>query len=92
MTLPIVQIMVSEENAPEWLLTTELIQWDRTVKDLANIPNAQITDCLILDDNPDYIVESQADQWIQIEKYSSPYPDDDAELERVRKLIVSRHA
>ena len=91
-TLPIVQIMVSEENAPEWLLTTELIQWDRTVKDLANIPNAQITDCLILDDNPDYIVESQADQWIQIEKYSSPYPDDDAELERVRKLIVSRHA
>ena len=82
--------MVDEGNAPSWILQSELIQWDRSVKDLTNIPNAEIKDCLLVDDNPDYIVESQVSQWIQIEKYSSPYPESDRELERVQAVIQKR--
>ena len=91
-TVPIIKTMVDEENAPSWILQSELIQWDRTVKDLTNIPNSEIMDCLIVDDNPDYIVDSQVSQWIQIEKYSSPYAKTDRELERVQALIESRLA
>jgi len=87
---PIIKTMVNENNAPDWMLDAELIQWDRSVKDLANIPNSAILDCLIVDDNPDYIVESQISQWIQIEKYSSPYPDSDRELERIQAVIEKR--
>ena len=88
--VPIISTMVDEKNAPSWILQSELIQWDRTVKDLNNIPNSEIMDCLIVDDNPDYIVQSQTSQWIQIEKYSSPYPDTDRELERVQAVIEKR--
>ena len=88
MCVPIIKTMVDEQNAPSWLLETELVQWDRTVKDLSNISNSEIKDCLILDDNPDYIVESQVSQWIQIENFSSPYPD--SELERVQSVIEKR--
>jgi hypothetical protein len=89
-TVPIIKTMVNEENAPNWILQSELIQWDRTVKDLTNIPNSEIMDCLIVDDNPDYIVDSQVSQWIQIEKYSSPYSKTDRELERVQSVIEHR--
>ena len=89
-TVPIIKTMVDEENAPSWILQSELIQWDRTVKDLTNIPNSEIMDCLIVDDNPDYIVDSQVSQWIQIEKYSSPYSKTDRELERVQSVIEHR--
>jgi len=88
--IPIVKTMVDEGNAPEWIFQSDLIQWDRTVKDLRNIENTNVNDCLIVDDNPDYIVGSQVSQWIQIEKFSSPYPDTDRELERVRVVIDSR--
>ena len=90
--VPIIQTMVDEGNAPAWILESELIQWDRTVKDLTNIPNSDIMDCVIVDDNPDYIVQSQVSQWIQIEKYSSPYPETDRELERVQSVIEDRLA
>ena len=88
--VPIIETMVNEENAPSWILQSELIQCDRTVKDLTNIPNSEIMDCLIVDDNPDYIVESQVSQWIQIEKYSSPYLKTDRELQRVQSVIEQR--
>ena len=90
--IPIIETMVDEGNAPGWILQLELIQWDRSVKDLTNIPNAEIMDCLIVDDNPDYIVESQVSQWIQIAKYSSPYPSSDRELARVQSVILKRLA
>ena len=89
---PILETMVDEGNAPSWILQSELVQWDRSVKDLNNISNAGIMDCLIVDDNPDYIVESQVSQWIQIAKYSSPYPSSDRELERVQSVILKRLA
>ena len=89
-TLQIIRTMVDEETAPSWILQSELIQWDRTVKDLTNIPECEITECVIVDDNPDYIVDSQVSQWIHIEKYSSPYSKDDRELERVQALIEQR--
>jgi len=91
MVLAALELRLGEiENALDILEL--LIQWDRTVKDLTNIPNSEIMDCLIVDDNPDYIVDSQVSQWIQIEKYSSPYAKTDRELERVQALIESRLA
>ncbi len=89
---PILKTMVDERNAPDWMLTIPLVQWDRGIKDLANIPDVAAHDCLILDDNPDYILPDQRSQWIEIAKFESPYPDTDRELERVQQLIAKRLA
>lgn len=88
--VPILRTMVDEATAPEWILEIPFVQWDGSVKDLANIPNTKIRDCLLVDDNPDYIVDEQRHQWIAIEKFESPYPDTDRELERVQRLITKR--
>lgn len=89
---PIIRTMVDEQTAPAWLLTVPFVQWDRNIKDLANIPDATIHDCLIVDDNPDYIANDQRSQWIAVSKFESPYPDTDRELERVQQLIANRIA
>ncbi|QDU93749.1 NIF family HAD-type phosphatase [Lignipirellula cremea] len=87
---PILATMVAEENAPRQMLSIPLIQWDRSVKDLANIPSAEIHQCLIVDDNPDYIVPGQRSQWIPIDKFTPPYADSDVELARIQCVIAAR--
>ena len=89
---PIIKTLVDDQLAPDWMLTIPLVQWDRDFKDLANIPAASIHECLIVDDNPDYILDNQRRQWIAIEKFESPYPDTDRELDRVQRLITERLA
>ncbi|MBI1248897.1 hypothetical protein GC197_13780 [bacterium] len=89
---PIIQRLVEERFAPDWLLGIPLVQWDRSLKDLGNIPGVSVNDCLIVDDNPDYILEEQRSQWIAIAKFESPYPDTDRELEQVQRLLAERLA
>ncbi|PHS10140.1 MAG: hypothetical protein COA78_11590 [Blastopirellula sp.] len=88
----IVYNLVSRNLAPKWLEDTQFIQWDRKFKDLANIAGATIEDCLIVDDNRDYILDDQIHQWIKIKKWSPPYSDTDRELERVQEIIEARLA
>ena len=88
--VPILKLMVDEGNAPESMLAIPFVQWDRSVKDLANIPDATVEQCLIVDDNAEYIAESQRSQWIAVEKFSSPYSDSDTELHRVQSELQRR--
>ena len=82
--------MIDDGFAPEWLAEIPFVQWDRSVKDLDNVPSCSIAECLLLDDNRDYVVDSQLDQWIEISKFQSPYPDTDTELHRVQSIIAER--
>lgn len=86
----IVDKLIERDLAPEWFRTVPFIQWDRTYKDLANVPNATPTECLIIDDNRDYILDSQISQWVEIANFEPPYPDTDRELERIQGLIEER--
>ncbi len=88
----IIYTLVVNGHAPDWLKDVPFIQWDRDLKDLNNIPNAQPTDCLIVDDYREYIIDEQISQWIKIEKFSSPYPNTDCELSRVQEVISERIA
>lgn len=36
------------------------------------------------------VLESQLAQWVSIENFASPYPDDDRELARVLRVIERR--
>lgn len=86
----IVYNLVDRDLAPNWLSDVQFIGWDRKLKDLNNIPNASPADCLIVDDNPDYIMEDQRSQWIPIDKFEPPYPDTDRELFGVQEVIERR--
>ncbi len=88
----IIYNLVTRDLAPDWLSDVPFVEWDRKFKDLRNIPDVALEQCLILDDNRDYILEEQRSQWIEIEKFEPPYPDSDRELERVRRLIDRRLA
>ncbi len=86
----IVRTLVAENTVPEWLLDVPFVGWDGHIKDLGNIPDARPCDCLLVDDNRDYVVDDQVAQWIPVAKYESPYPDTDCELARVQQVIVER--
>lgn len=86
----IVRTLVTENTVPEWFLDVPFVSWDGHLKDLGNIPAARPCDCLLVDDNRDYVADDQVAQWIPIAKYESPYPDTDRELARVQQVIVER--
>ena len=88
--VPIVRTLIDDGFAPEWLAEISFVQWDRSVKDLGNVPGCSVSESLLLDDNRDYVVDSQIDQWIEIDKFQSPYPDTDTELQRVQSVIRER--
>jgi hypothetical protein len=88
----IVYNLVDRDLAPSWLSDVPFISWDRTLKDLRNIPHVLPGQCLIVEDNREYIPENQWPQWIEIAKFEPPYPDSDRELERVRRVIERRLA
>ena len=88
--IPIVRTLVDDGFAPAWFAEIPFVQWDRSVKNLDHVPGCSTSECLLLDDNRDYVVDSQLDQWIEIEKFQSPYPDTDSELQRVQSAIAER--
>lgn len=83
----ILDLLVEEKAAPPWFRSVPYVEWDLHFKDLDNIPSADASRSLIVDDNPDYILPEQRSCWIPVEKYQSPYPDDDEGLDRARRLI-----
>ena len=86
----IVRTLIDDGFAPEWLAEISFVQWDRSVKDLGNVPGCSVSESLLLDDNRDYVVDSQIDQWIEIDEFQSPYRDTDTELQRVQSVVRER--
>lgn len=87
----IARLLVEEGAAPRWFLGIEYTQWSGSIKDLSFIPNADPARCRLVDDIASYVHPEQQDQWIRIQTYDHPYPDDDAELARVLGLLRGDH-
>lgn len=82
--------LASERLVPLWFLGVPLVRWNHAQKDLRNIPGVDPCDCLLVDDNRDYVVDDQLSQWIPVAKFESPYPEADNELLRVQQVIDER--
>jgi hypothetical protein len=57
------------------------------IKDFKFIPNANVSDILLVDDFEPYVQKEQKSQWVRIENFDPPYPEVAEELERVLKLL-----
>lgn len=88
----ILATLAEEETVPTWMKSIPLVAWNRELQDLGNIPNVDVHECLIVDDNLEYIVPNQRSQWIEIAKFESPYSPSDCELQRVQLLLADRLA
>lgn len=85
----IAELLVSEDCAPEWFSDIEYVNWSGPTKDLAFIPEIDISQVFLVDDCDVYRHPAQEEQWIGIEQFASPYSDKDEELVRVLELLRS---
>ncbi len=105
----ICRVLAEEGSAPDWFSEIEYVEWEPVVdgknvpKDLRRIPNADASQCLIVDDIADYILSEQKEQWVAIRTWGrperfdvggtdDPYPADDRELYRVREVLLAKLA
>ena len=87
---PIAATLVNEQLAPPWFADIEYVDWSGPHKDLAFIDQCDPSRALLVDDNPDYVVPSQRDQWIRVPEFAAPYEVDDA-LAEVWRAIKSKN-
>lgn len=80
----IAKILTEEKSVPEWFSSIEYINWNGKYKDLTFIPESNIKETVIIDDNKDYINPMQLDNWIPVVEFKYPY-NNDYEL---RKIII----
>lgn len=73
----IAQQLVSDALVPSWFADMAYVHWTGQYKDLSVIPG----DAILLDDYEGYIKPDQADRWVHIECFASPYSEDDRALE-----------
>lgn len=79
----IAQILVAEAFAPHWFINIEYIIWWGKIKDLAFIPNALVSQILLLDDIEEYIHPDQKNQWILVPRFDYSCPEKDNYLEKI---------
>ncbi len=84
---PIARLLVENGDAPSWFADIEYIHWYGVIKDFKFIPNANVSDILLVDDFEPYVQKEQKSQWVRIENFDPPYPEVADELERVLKLL-----
>lgn len=87
------KLLVAEGCAPRWFSTMEYIHWSGNKKDLNFIPHTNKTDAIILvDDVETYVADGQHKNWVEIEQFSSPYPDSDSKLLDILDILQSRNS
>jgi hypothetical protein len=90
-TAEIKHLLVSEEYAPPWFASIPSIHPERTIKHKHLVPGVTQYDLvLLLDDQSGVIAAEEHDWWVQIKEFSSPYPQDDRELEVALEQIKTR--
>lgn len=85
---PIAQRLVDEGHAPSWFRTVEFTHWSGPYKDLAFVPEAEISQIRLFDDLEAYVHPEQRAQWVPVAPFESPYPEEDRELFRLAALIA----
>lgn len=83
----VVRLLADEGTAPAWFRDVEYVRWSGPTKDLAFVPNAAASQCLLVDDMRVYVCAGQESQWIPVRPFDAPYSDDDAELVRALDLL-----
>ncbi len=83
----IAEELVRTRFAPIGFQCIEYIDWYGEKKDLRCIRGVEPEEVVIVDDFGYVIEESQRNQWIEIETYDDPFPENDRELERVIRLL-----
>src|SRR5258708_4578131 len=79
------------EVPQEFLDKLEYLEWEGKYKDLNFIPNAVMSEVLLVDDDGGWVRPEQQEQWIEIAEYD-PYlvTGEDQEFARVRQLLAHR--
>lgn len=85
----IVKSLAEEGLAPAWFQDITLVEWSGPHKDLGFIQGHQPQRALLVDDQQSYIKPDQHGQWIHIQEFAHPYPQDH-ELERVWGCLSQR--
>jgi hypothetical protein len=89
---PILDILVSEGEAPTWFRNIAYVGWTGDVKDLRFIERCVAREALLVDDLESYVHPDQRAQWVPIAPFSAPYPATDRELQRVLSELQVRTA
>jgi|GEM_PF-279651 hypothetical protein len=79
--------LVADGAVPPWFQEIDCIKWSGPKKDLAAIPDAPLERTVLIDDHEEYVVPEQRGQWLPIAWFAAPYPSDDTELDRVRRVL-----
>lgn len=85
----IARLLVDEGKTPTWFANIEYITWQGETKNLEFIPDAILEESILVDDFEIYVHPGQAAQWMPIEFFDYPYPEDDKSLfKMLNKLEV----
>ena len=83
----VAQVLAEDGAVPRWFPGLEYVTWSGPHKDLQFIAGAQIGSAVLIDDFAGYVLPGQEHRWLEVRPYSTPYPDDDAELGRVQEVL-----
>ncbi len=90
----IARLLVDEGMAPAWFADMEYVNWEGETKNLESVPNAVVSDIILVDDFEIYVHPGQEAQWMQIAYFDYPYSDEDrgllAMLEKLKMLCRER--
>lgn len=83
--------LVVTGDAPPQVKELEYIHWSGRTKDLRFVPNAQVEEILLLDDEASYIHPEQRAQWVPIKPFLPPYVySPDRELKKTITALEDR--
>ncbi|MBC3917918.1 hypothetical protein H8L32_10570 [Undibacterium sp. CY18W] len=89
----IARLLVAESVVPDWFLDIEYVNWQGETKNLEFVPAALVSDIVLVDDFEKYLHPGQEAQWMQIDFFDYPYPDDDtglsSMLQKLEMLVAS---
>ncbi len=76
----IARLLVEEGMAPAWYADMEYVHWHGETKNLEFVPDASVSDIILVDDFEIYVHPGQEAQWMQIAYFDYPYSEDDRGL------------
>ncbi len=88
----IARLLVDEGTAPGWFANIEYVHWKGQTKDLSFIPDASVSEALLVDDFEIYIHPGQEAQWVRVDYFDHPYDEGDAGLAKVLQALEQRVA
>lgn len=83
----VASVLVKGGHAPAWFGEVEHVHWVAGFKDLRTIPGVDPAAAAIVDDLEEAIHPEQRGRWIRVAPFEAPYPEEDAELERLSRLL-----